>query len=94
MKKIIALIAMLSVAFLASCSKEEVVVDAPVAEVTEGTDAVEATESMVIEGTETVIEGTDAVEATESMVDEATEMTEKVMEEAADAVEPTEKMVK
>lgn len=92
MKKIIALIAMLSVAFLASCTKEEViteeaaVVETPVVEVLEGAEEMveKAMDEVAEEMTE---EATHAVEA-------ATEMTEKVMEEAAAAVEATEKMVK
>ena len=83
---------MLSVAFLASCTKEEVttedaaaVVETPVVEVMEGTE--EMAEKVMEEAAE-------AVEAAENMVEEAAEMTEKVMEEAAEAVEGTEEMVK
>lgn len=81
MKKIIALIAMLSVAFLASCSKEEVAseeatVETPVVEV-ENTTNVEA--EMKSEEDSTVEADVEAEANAE--VEAAIDMAEKVMDE-------------
>lgn len=83
MKKIIALIAMLSVAFLASCSKEEVAneeaaVETPVVEV-ENTTNVEA--EMKSEDDSTVEAEANAEAEMNNEVEAAIDMAEKVMDE-------------
>ena len=85
MKKIIALIAMLSVAFLASCSKEEIKNEAANVEA-----AVETVMENEVPMEDIVVAGEEAIE---NAVEEMTDAVEEIADATEEAIEATQEAV-